>query len=186
MRVTVYDKNPGPGFTQWFLRTSWLLGCVLQKLLRRVDDYHGAASWDDAVAWIRSRPSAITSLQFWGHGSPAQVWLAGKPMDPRLFRAIWSRLSNDAVVWFRCCNVIQGVAGHAWARAMVDHLGCRVAAHTRIVGPLQPGLHSLRPGETPSWPLDEGDPATPRWLPEWARPGPNTVTCLRTTVPDGW
>lgn len=37
MKVTVYDKNPGVGAGQWFLKTSWLVGCWLQKLFGKVD-----------------------------------------------------------------------------------------------------------------------------------------------------
>ena len=76
MRVTVYDKKPGVGLSQWFLSFFWAAGCFIQKLFGKVDAYYGATSWDDAMSWLVGRPGTLTSVQYWGHGSPGIVWLA--------------------------------------------------------------------------------------------------------------
>ena len=62
MRVTIYDKNPGPGIDQWFLKMTWMLGCWLQKLFGAVDAYKGVESWEEAQQWLMSL-NQIESLQ---------------------------------------------------------------------------------------------------------------------------
>lgn len=187
MRVTIYDKKPGAGFGQWFLMASWAVGCWFQKLFGAVDDYVGVASWQEAREWVSSRKTKITHLQFWGHGSAGAVYIAGRPITATL----WLELKNHFVegdaslLWFRTCSTFQGQEGFDYSKRLADGLGVTVAGHTRIIGPLQGGLHTRRPGTSPSWPITEGEfPET--WWPRHLKWGNNTVTFLATKITDGW
>lgn len=185
MRVTVYDKNPGVGFIQWCLKTSWFLGCFLQKILGLVDAYYGAESWDDALKWLEAQPGPLMSIQYWGHGGPGRVWLAQKMMPQDLLLPLKTKVLMDSVIWWRTCSTFQGAAGYAFSAHLADSLNCVVAGHTRIIGLIQGGLHTRRPHEPARWPIEEAEPKS-SWLPSWAVWGTHTVTCCRTTIPEGW
>lgn len=185
MRVTIYDKNPGKGLGQWLLKTSWLVGCWLQKLLGLVDDYYGASSWQDAVGWLQRQSGLFTSIQYWGHGSPGCVWLAGQPMGVNDLLPLRYRVEPTSVLWFRTCSTLQGQGGYAFSERLTGALGCIVAGHTRIIGLFQGGLHTRTPNAAPSWPVDEGEYTGK--LPAHLFPvGNNVIFCLRTRIPDGW
>ena len=186
MKVTVYDRNPGEGLGQWFLKASWAVGCWLQKLLGQVDDYYGAESWLDALKWLASHGETLESVQYWGHGSPGAVWLAGKSMSVNAVATLKPHLTVESLVWFRTCSTFQGPYGHEFSRKVADTLGCTVAGHTRIIGLFQGGLHTRRPQEAPEWPASEGE-LPPHWIPAPLRWwGSNTIICLRTRIPEGW
>lgn len=185
MRLTVYDKRPGEGLGQWFLMASWAVGCWLQKRLGLVDAYYGAESWMDAAKWLQSHEGPIESIQYWGHGSPGAVWMAGKVMPSTFFEPVKRKLNPESTVWFRCCSVFQGEAGHRFAKKLADSLGCVIAGHTVVIGPWQGGLHTIKPFSEPSWPASEHEEPGP--LPAHLFPVfPNTIFCLRTRIPEGW
>lgn len=185
MRVTIYDKNPGPGFNQWWLKTFWLIGCFFQKLFGRVDKYYGASSWPNALLWLSLQDGTFTSIQYWGHGSPGCVWLAQQNYTMPDFRVLKDKVTPETVIWFRTCSTFQGVRGLAFSAALSDMLNCTVAGHTRIIGVLQGGLHTRKPHSYPSWSTVDGEfPAS--WWPPYLRWGDNTVTCLATKIPEGW
>ena len=86
--------------------------------------------------------------------------------------------------WFRTCSTFGTARGQAFARAWANFLGCRVAGHTFLIGLHQSGLHSLGPGASPSWSVDEGVAGE---VPLWSRPGaPNTITCFHGKIPAGY
>ena len=92
-------------------------------------------------------------------------------------------------MWLRCCSAFGHTAGRAFAPSLAERLRARVAGHTHIIHALQSGTHSLAPGQTPSWPEDEGvrfeagDAAGALT----SRPdAPNTITCLRARLPKGY
>lgn len=185
MKVTVYDKNPGPGFDQWWLKTFWLIGCWLQKLFGKVDAYYGASSWADALTWLANQKAPLTSIQYWGHGSPGQVWLAQMAMPMGAWTAVAHSVRPDTVIWFRTCSTFQGKAGFDFSKKLSDMMNCTVAGHTRVIGPLQGGLHTRKPRTDPSWPITEAE-FPKSWWPSFWRWGNNTVTCLATKIPAGW
>jgi hypothetical protein len=186
MRVAVYDRKPGAGVAQWFLSLSWRIGCFLHKLFGLLDDYHGAASWDEAIGWLLRRPALLSSIQYWGHGSPATVWLAGKPAGSDVFLKLKPKVIITSIVWLRVCSAFQGRAGQTFATRLAEGLGCTIAGHTRIIGVLQGGLHTVRPGTAPCWPESEAGESVSFCSRNGLRLGNNTVICLRATVPDGW
>ena len=186
MRVTVYDKKPGAGFSQWFLSFSWAAGCWLQKLFGKVDAYYGASSWAEALVWLAGRPGTLTSIQYWGHGSPGTTYLAGQTLPINKFITILKpKISPTSVLWWRTCSSFQGAQGHVFSRRLADELGCIVAGHTRNIGPVQGGLHTRKPMTSPSWPVTEGE-LPKSWLPDHLRWGSNSIFCLTTKILDGW
>lgn len=185
MRVTIYDKNPGTGFSQWFLKTSWFLGCWIQKLFGKVDKYYGTTSGADAIEWLCKQPGTFTSIQYWGHGSPGSVWVSQKLLHIPSFVVLKDKVTPETVIWFRTCSTFQGASGHTFSKILSNLLNCIVAGHTRIIGPVQGGLHTRKPGTDPSWPVEEGE-LPKSWWPSHLTWGPHSIFCLTTKIPDGW
>lgn len=185
MRVTFYDKNPGKGFMQWLLKTSWLVGCWLQKLFGAVDEYHGVESIDEMREWMKSKNTTFSSIQYWGHGSPGTVWVSSKPYFDYQWLWLAGFVNPDSIVWFRICSLFQGRLGERFSRTLADHLGCTIAGHTRIIGIWQGGLHTRKANSDASWSLTEGTEESKLRddLKFWNK---NTILFLRTSVPKGW
>lgn len=190
------------------LSHSWFAGGALYKCLRQLDACRGFDNWPDALRWVADyRPSEpIDELQYWGHGSPGYVWMRTDALTAHSpDRQLWSanygvqidvmrltrrRLHKDSLIWFRTCSTFAGESGHQFAKSWANTMGCRIAGYTHIIGPWQSGLHSIRPGEEPSWSLDEGilegTPAEPKKMKTSAPWAKNTINCLRSKVPEGW
>lgn len=170
LRVMIYDATwHGSKPDQWFLTTSWIVGGLLYRALGRIDEVYGATSWLDAVAWLNAvdQGREIAEIQYWGHGRWGRVMIGTDRFDARAlddgthpmhddFRAISARLTPASLVWFRTCMTFGTQVGQHFASSCARFFNCRVAGHTYVVGPLQSGLHSLSPGEAPSWPVVEG------------------------------
>jgi len=198
LRLVVYDATGhGGSWFQPYLTASWRVGVGLYAHYphaQRVDASFGARSWQEAFAWLASvQPRArVREVQYWGHGLPGRVLIARDTLDADTLAnehkddvaAVRARLSDDALIWLRTCSAFAGARGHAYARALADAFGCRVAGHTFVIGPLQSGLRTLRPAETPSWSTTEGLDG------ERLRPSspiaPRTITCLQGSVPHDW
>lgn len=202
LRLAVYDRTCCGARLRPGLSHAWAAGGLLYGALGRLDAWHGAASWAEALDWIAAHEAEapIREIQYWGHGRWGRVLLAGEPLDAaalapghphhdRLVR-IRGRLRPDgeALWWFRTCETFGREAGRAFARAWSRFFGCRAAGHTYVIGVLQSGLHCLRPGDEPGWPAEEGLPPgepDPR-VALRSRPGaPNTITCLHGAIPAG-
>jgi hypothetical protein len=182
------------------LSHSWFAGGTLYRSLRRLDMYQGFDSWSTALDWLGTVGAGqkIAQIQYWGHGSPGRVWMNKKALTEAAFmgehaaalRKLSARLTPESLVWFRTCSTFAGDPGHRFAQVWSQSLGCKVAAHTHIVGLWQSGLHSIAPGDPPHWPntegVKEGTPDAPTklaWSAPWAQ---NTITCLGGSVPNGW
>jgi hypothetical protein len=186
MKVTIYDRNPGGGgLWQGFLKTSWVVGCWLQKAVGAIDDYYGATTWEEARAWLASKQTPINEIQYWGHGSPGTVWMTEKPISVAEWISLKPLLAPDAVLWFRVCDAFQGTWGQHFSKILADNLNCTVAGHTRIVGLWQGGLYTRKPNTEPSWSVTEG--GEPSWLREdfkfWNK---HTIFCLTSSIPKCW
>lgn len=183
MKVAVYDKNPGEGWSNKGLALSWLVGCFLAKLFGAIDEYHGATSWEDAIAWLKSK-GELDEIQYWGHGSPGQIWLSGKALAVNDLAGI--KMSEDGLVWWRVCSSFQALRGMTFASRVSKLLNCDVAGHTRIIGLVQGGLHVWKKDQMlPSWLLEEGEPAS-TWFPSWLKWDKRSILCFRMSVPKGW
>jgi len=198
MRVLVYDRSClGRGGN---LTPAWATGSLLYRALGRVDAACAAASWDEALAWLASRPAPIRELQYWGHGHWGNARIHDDVLDARALapahplraglEALRAQLAPDPLVWFRTCETLGARRGIDFAERLADFLGARVAGHTYIIGFHQSGLHALRPGTRADWSPDEGivegtadDPQRAKRSRPWA---PRTITCLHDRIPDAW
>jgi hypothetical protein len=204
LRLLIFDRTcRGPTLLPG-LSHAWGGGSALYRALGRIDASHGAASWGEALAWLASvEPSRpIAQIQYWGHGRWGRVLLDGDPLtvdalEPGhahhdALRAIRERLApgEAPALWLRTCEAFGAQAGHTFASAWARFLDRRVAGHTFVIGFWQSGLHTIAPGETPSWPADEGLAEGTAQAPEraaWSgRSRPHTVSCLAGAVPGGW
>lgn len=200
LRLVVYDATGhGRAAVQPLLTRSWRIGVELYRHYpqgMRADATFGATSWTDAVAWLASvEPGqVIDEIQYWGHGLPGRLFVAGEVLTAHQltssalsddWRAVAARLSPTSLVWWRTCSAFAGQTGQTLASTMAAFFNCRVAGHTYVIGPLQSGLHSVRPQQPPTWSITEGFgvDGTALTSTPWA---PNTITCLHGAVPVGW
>jgi hypothetical protein len=185
------------------LSPAWWAGTWLHRLAGAADAALGATRWDEALAWAvrvaKERGRPIGSLQAWGHGGWGFMLLGATSLSMgslapehelgTLVDDLRDVLAGpDALVWLRCCSAFGSKAGVSFARAMSRRLGCRVAGHTYIIGLLQSGTHSVRPGGEPAWGPTEGvvlDAAGNALRAKWSGPfEPATISCLRFGLPD--
>ena len=204
LRLVVWDAT-GHGSAPWqgALTWSWRVGSALYRAHPQaaVDAVFGARSWVDALAWLASVQPArrVREVQFWGHGLFGRVFVGKEVLDEGSVRAggphhddllaLRARLvDDDALLWLRTCSAFGGTRGHRFARALVDVVGCRVAGHTHVIGPLQSGLHSLRPGDAPGWSATEGvrDGDESRPALSSSPSAPHTISCLHGAFPREW
>jgi hypothetical protein len=202
LRVMIYDRScrgfgPLPGLTH-----SWAAGAWLYRLLGRLDRWRGVDSWAEALGWLAGLDAPIAEVQLWSHGQWGNARIAGEVLDrPALqpghrhhgaLGAVAERMlpGGESLWWFRTCQTFGARAGHDFARAWTDRLGCRGAGHSFIIGPWQSGLHSLSPGAVPAWSVEEGiaagspdAPAKALWSKPWS---PNTITCFHGRIPAGF
>lgn len=190
LRAVLYDRTCGA------LTVSWAAGVALYRARGLIDAAYGARTWAKGLEWLASiggdRP--LGHVQYWGHGLQGQVLLAKEALGVDAFSGVHAarlaamreRMAPDATWWFRTCLTFGGVDGHRFARAWTEALQRPVAGHTWVIGPIQAGLHLLRPGETPTWPLEEGDAGHEKGrVPDWLRAdAPRRITCLQGRLPD--
>ena len=195
LRLMLYDRScRGRGVVPG-LSHAWSVGGVLYRALGRIDACHGVWSWAEGLDWLcdaaRDRPIAV--IQFWGHGEWGGLWIdeelltaaalePGHYLHDRLAR-VRTRLTANALWWFRSCDVFGTQVGHDFARAWTRFFDCRAAGHTYTINILQSGLHLLRPDEEPTWSLDEGVVPGLSHASESSVLAPRTITCLHNTIP---
>lgn len=196
--VMFYDASDWAGEE---LRFSWITGGLFYRLFGSIEEIRGCFNWTEALKFLANvQPGKkIKTIQFWGHGTPGNVWINGHSLSVRSLLAtsahrhylnkLKQRLDPDSVVWFRACNVAATQEGQFFMQSLANFLGCKVAAHTFIVHAWQGGLHTLGPGQEPDWPLDEGvefdKDGNLKML--WTKPwSPNTLFCLTGKIPEEW
>ena len=193
LHLMVYDAGAGA------LSRVWWGGQHLYRALGRFDAALPARSWEHAFGWLASfaPERTIGSVQYWGHGNWGRARIGGDLFDISALRrdhphraslaAIAARLQPESLWWFRTCETFGARPGHDFARALGDTLGCHSAGHTFIIAFWQSGLHRLAPGAAPTWDPTEGlqlgtatCPEKALWSSLWQ---PNTISCLRGTIP---
>jgi hypothetical protein len=182
VRVVVYDRTDR-------LTAAWAPGALLYRVAKGVDQTHGVATWDEAIAWIASRDAPISELQYWGHGTWGRVLVDRAPLDASSLHRlapVRDALAPGALVWLRTCEAFGTRAGHDFARRLADTLGARVAGHTYVIGFYQSGLHALAPGMQPDWSADEGVVPGEASARRSGRREPRTITCMHGRIPAGW
>lgn len=200
LRLLVYDRTCARGGLG--LSTAWRAGARLYGALGRLDASFGAATWDEALAWLaRVKPGEqLAELQYWGHGKWGSARIASATLDASALRqghalhaglcALRERLAPDALLWFRTCETFGAASGIDFARRCGDFFGTRAAGHTHVIGYWQSGLRGLRPGHAPDWSADEGllegTPDAPRSARGSGPREPRTITCTQGVVPAEW
>src|SRR5262245_48436937 len=149
----------------------WRAGAFLHCLARAADGRLAASSWDEALSWVarmsRERGRKVGSIQVWGHGGWGYMQLGESRLDQQALRcghalapaidALRDCLAGpEALFWLRCCSAFGHTTGRGFAKELSARLGAKVAGHTYIIGGLQSGTHSLKPGEEPGWDPREG------------------------------
>lgn len=201
MKLLVYDRTCRGRFAPG-LSAAWATGARFYSALGRLDAHFAATSWPKALDWLASHggDAPIDEIQFWGHGKWGDARIADGPLDVRALKpssplyaslcAIRGRIARgkNGLFWFRTCESFGADRGHDFAQAWSDFFGCRVAGHTYVIGYWQSGLHSILPGEIPSWSADEGlaegtaaQPVRALLSTPFA---PNTITCFDGRIPD--
>ena len=190
---TCHGPGPLPGLT-----LTWRLGGWLYRMWGRLDGVYGASSWAEALHWLATYRSerSIAEVQFWGHGNWGCAKIAGESFDVGILSAadprkeeldqVRDRYEAQGLWWFRTCETFGRPVGHEFARRFADYIGVRVAGHTYVIHWAQSGLHSLTPGESPNWSVDEGVVAGRRKGLWSTFRSPHTISCLHGQVPDGW
>ncbi|MFW5878611.1 MAG: hypothetical protein ACOCVR_02230, partial [Myxococcota bacterium] len=200
----IYDRTCRGRLLLPGLSHSWIAGARLYHGLRRLDAWHGVASWAEALEWLvrQSTQGPISEVQVWSHGEWGRARLNGDYLDIRSLKQphphypslslLADRMckGSEGLWWFRTCKTYGARPGKTFAHEFTNLLGCRTAGHTFIIGPWHSGLHTLLPGQEPSWPdtegIREGTPEAPRRA-LWSRPGrPNTISCLKGRIPPGF
>jgi hypothetical protein len=189
-----YDSSDWAGKN---LRFSWITGGKFYRIFRSVEYNAGFLSWEDAIKWILEvePDKKINSIQFWGHGSPGRVWINNDFLSVRSLLAsskhrpylleLKKRLTKESLIWFRSCNVFTGKEGRLFAMTFPTFFDCKIASHTYIIGPWQSGLHTIQPGQMPTWDIEEGLGKNGEKL--WSKPwSPNTIFCLTGKIPERW
>ncbi len=203
LRLLVYDDTCTRDLVGPFgLTHTWRVGSRLYAGLGRIDAAKPTRNWVEALEWLASVRSSepIAEVQFWGHGNWGLARIGRDQLDHRALaprsplhhglREVRERLTERSLWWFRTCETFGASAGHDFAQAFTDFLGCDAAGHTHIIGPWQSGLHRLSPGRRPHWSPTEGlrlgTAREPRraWRSQPWRP--HTVHCLQGMVPRGW
>lgn len=182
-RVVLYDiagDKPWPEMTD-----SWKVGARLYLAARRVDVALPISSWAEAAEKLRQF-SRVDMLQLWGHGRPGAALCGKEELTPEVLRAF----PSIGTLWLRSCSTFHGPVGKAYAERLADATKGVVAGHTFLIGMLQSGLRTLKPGETPAWRDDEGYKglaANGRRKTRGSLPWhPRTITCLHAEIPAGW
>lgn len=180
------------------LTHTWITGGWLYRQFGRFDHTKGFSSWVDALTWLNEidPEEKISEIQFWGHGLPGGVWLNGQILHRNSFNTVLygdlllqlrERMTPESLIWFRSCSIFASQKGHDFAKAWSNFMQCRIAAHTYIVHVFQSGLHCIRPGQEPWWPLEEGIKAGTVDRPEKIKVGwlwsPNTILALQSHLP---
>jgi hypothetical protein len=187
MKIIIYDASD-KSLVGW----SWAVGVRLFCLLGLAKHYVAARSWQEALHGALDIAVAhrVTQIEYWGHGAPGQLVLAGRLLarsgpEADLLGAVGALLEPGALVWFRTCASFAGLSGQSLASALAAALNCRVAGSTYNIGfPWHSGQRSLRPGATPAWSDTEGlEGNRPLWSKYRA---PNTVGFWAQRLPEDW
>jgi hypothetical protein len=202
--VTLERGHGDDGTARGLLALSpwWRAGTQLHRIARRArgEAFEGRAvtSWEETLRWAASH-DRVTELQIWGHGGWGFMDVGRTRLDRDALSkssplassidALKRVLTDDALVWVRCCSAFGARQGRAFAPALAERFGTRVAGHTYVIHVLQSGTHGVAPGDRVEWPEDEGI------VVEGGRAvrakdslpfEPRTLSCLRLDLPRGW
>lgn len=150
-----------------------------------------AKNWREATDSIsrvvdRESPRSVC-IAVWGHGRKADPLIGDTKFKPHELASVVRGAMG--YIWFRSCDVFQGVEGQEFAVDVADITSLTVYGHTRVIskGPppfgllnaaYQSGGYGLRPDESPHWDPDDRGFSSRR--------APNTVTVFQHHPPFSW
>jgi hypothetical protein len=176
MKIILYDATEN-GIKEWFWRRYVQVRIGWKKI--------GVSSWGEAAEQILEavRPGdRLTELQVWGDGGPGMPYINGKPITEQFIETCRILVTSESLVWFRMCAVLFGRKGDTFVRELAKKLGCRIAAHTHVIGVWHSGLWTVAPDSLPTFDPHAGD-----WTKLESGPfQPRTIFCARLSVPKGW
>lgn len=181
MNIIIYDTTCG-ALSILFTWFAWLY-----RKLGWADYSVAIPSWQamfDVLETCRDR--SIKSVQYWGHGYFGTVLCNHEELNTAALLAVSKKLRPGARWWWRTCLSFAGSEGRLFAYRCANLLGCVVIGHTYIIWLWQSGVHLIRPGDTPSWPIGEGwshhgGERVGQWSWPWS---PETVSALSKGVRD--
>jgi len=203
-RIMIYDATTLKDGVDWKedgLAYTWFAGGRLYRWLRWLDKVKAVTSWDEALDYLieAGAKEEISQVQFWGHGLWGSAYIGRDRLSTSALKkepirekihTLSNLMSPGALWWFRTCQTYGTEKGHAFAKEFTNAFGCRTAASTHIIGPLQSGCHSLLPGQEPHWSVDEGVESRPEGKPpvgKWSSlSSPNTIFALQGHLPSDW
>ena len=168
-----------------FVGFTWKTGA---KFMARKDDLVLAVnSWDDCLKQLDNLfmgGQKFDVIQFWGHGSPGNVYVAGKD-DPYEFWIALASLvkSKESIVWLRVCSFFATKHGKREGNEIAAILKCKLMAHTYSIGHLasQSGTRMIDKNNPPLWSNTEGIKGSKfKDSAPWA---PHTVSALENDPP---
>ena len=177
-RLMIFDNSE-----KSFVGVTWKVGAKL--LSPRFDTILACTSWDDCLTKLKRLEATGTvydAVQFWGHGSPGNIYVGGKVAPDSLWVALSGLVRNTSTVWLRVCSFFAKENGKAAGNAVAAILGCRLLAHTHEIGKwaCQSGLRAIvAPDKMAKWPDNEGGGGTKSSAPWLA----NTVSALQVSEP---
>lgn len=202
LRLMLFDRTCRGGRASPGLSHAWWAGGHLYRGLRRFHAWQGVSTWEEGLRWLAEvHPGReVAEIQYWGHGKWGELFVAREGLSAAALRpghrlhrhleAIRERLAPDPLWWLRTCEAFGAGPGQDFARRFTDFFGGRAAGHTFIIGLWQSGLHCLRAGEAPTWPVTEGlaqgTPERPEAALWSARRHPNTIHFLNGRIPAGF
>lgn len=200
-RLVIYDRTCGGD--PLGLSDVWHAGAWLYTATYGIDARCGVSSWQQAFDWLDQRAACapIAEVQYWGHGKWGSARVGQESLDQQSIApggchhqrllALRDALARDGqqppLFWFRTCETFGAHVGQRFAEELASLLSCRVAGHTYVIAYYQSGLHALDAGQQANWPADEGLAEGSATAPVRAHPSrrsaPNTITCLRGSLP---
>ena len=183
-RIIIYDTA-----TPTAVMYTWAIGAPIYKAIGACLEFYPVKCWDEAAQKV-SMYTELDEIQFWGHGYPGFVLIDKEHIstnDNESFAiACKNALKQEGVLWFRTCASFNGDLGKEFAKSISSNSQRRCAGSTFKIGMFHSGIHSVKPGQEPSWPSTEGvDPTTKN--PTSSGIGkPNTILCLQISLPNNW
>ena len=186
-RVIVYDVGDDSPAGRWWGPGAALFAATSGARVVKAKSVDHMLNQLLAMSWL-----AGAQVEVWCHAFPGYLTIGGERLNRRdvldddRVALLGAKLGPTGTFWIRGCSAFAGPIGHAYAGVLADRLGCRVAGHTFLIGPLQGGLRTLRPQETPTWDPKEGEAGG-----EWGQAHttwstPNRIFALQSRIPEGW
>ncbi len=175
-KLLIYDAVP-----EAFVNQTWSAGAKM--FASKFDRVIAGKSWDDIVAKLAASDVVYDEVQFWGHGSFGEIYVAGRTAPKKFWIELATHVKKSSYVWLRVCSFAATQSGKHEMVRLADQLDCTILANTFSIGQwgVQSGLKSVNSSHLPNWPDSEGwNGRTCIGSAPWR---PETVTALQMSIP---